>query len=326
MTKSRHVRSNRQIPAPPQHPAEDEERRFFEPLYAEWIPFHDQRPPTLYHYTTAQGLLGIMESNRLWATNVRFLNDPSEIDYAICIIRESLGSVPLPANFHDQVNYRLDESEAEARVYVCCFCLEGDLLSQWRGYGAQGGGYAIGFDTENFGDREVAMPPRPILRRVIYDRETQFRLIRTWLQAVCDLDTAQRAATNRTLRNRLSERMETLVFSFHLMLSQFLVCFKNPAYEGEQEWRLIQFGRVQGNEIIKPAFRPRGGRIIPYATLDMTQPAGKNPGKLPIQGIRFGPTLEPQTAKRSLRLLCEAAGYRVAWGNVAPSIVPFSGF
>src|SRR6516164_4036522 len=119
MTKSRHVRSNRQIPAPPQHPAEDEERRFFEPLYAEWIPFHDQRPPTLYHYTTAQGLLGIMESNRLWATNVRFLNDPSEIDYAICIIRESLGSVPLPANFHDQVNYRLDESEAEARVYVC---------------------------------------------------------------------------------------------------------------------------------------------------------------------------------------------------------------
>jgi hypothetical protein len=132
MKKSRHARSNRQIPAPPQHAADDEEQRLFEPLNAEWVSFHDRRPPTLYHYTTAQGLLGIMESNKLWATNVRFLNDPSEIDYAICIIRESLGSAPLPANFRDQVNYRLDESEAEARVYVCCFCVEGDLLSQWR--------------------------------------------------------------------------------------------------------------------------------------------------------------------------------------------------
>jgi hypothetical protein len=31
-------------------------------------------------------------------------------------------------------------------VYITCFCEDGDLLSQWRGY-ADPGGYAIGFDA-----------------------------------------------------------------------------------------------------------------------------------------------------------------------------------
>lgn len=38
-----------------------------------------EKHPLLYHYTTTSGLLGIWESQSLWATHFRSLNDTSEI-------------------------------------------------------------------------------------------------------------------------------------------------------------------------------------------------------------------------------------------------------
>jgi len=310
---------------------EDDERRFFDALYAEWIPLHDRRPATLYHYTNAQGLLGIVQSHRLWAGDARFLNDPSEIEYAANAIRESIVWVtkhypsPLPNTFTRQVVADLDGFVAEARVYICCFCHKGDLLSQWRGYGAQGGGYSIGFDATDFGDREVSFPlPKPILRRVIYKPPVQQRLIRTWLQAACDLSAGKGLARHRHSGARIGW-MNHLIFTFRMLLPEFLLCFKNPEYEEEQEWRLIQFGRVKGKPIIKPEFRASGGRILPYAILDLTHSKDRYKGKLPIQAIRFGPTLDPDSTTRSLQLLSRAAGYKPESLTIASSAIPFSG-
>jgi hypothetical protein len=39
-------------------------------------------PEILYHYTTREGLLGILRSRTVWATSIRFLNDASEYTYA----------------------------------------------------------------------------------------------------------------------------------------------------------------------------------------------------------------------------------------------------
>ena len=44
-------------------------------------------PLVLYHYTSASGLKGIVESGTLWATDVLHLNDSSEISYAVELIR-----------------------------------------------------------------------------------------------------------------------------------------------------------------------------------------------------------------------------------------------
>lgn len=35
----------------------------------------------LYHYTTQDGLIGILDNNCIWATHYKFLNDYSEIDF-----------------------------------------------------------------------------------------------------------------------------------------------------------------------------------------------------------------------------------------------------
>src|SRR5216683_1419399 len=40
-----------------------------------------QPPETIFHYTTAAGLLGIVRSNRLWASDLLYMNDSTEVEY-----------------------------------------------------------------------------------------------------------------------------------------------------------------------------------------------------------------------------------------------------
>jgi hypothetical protein len=49
------------------------------------------RQKLLYHYTTAESLLGIVQSRSLWATDIRFLNDTAEFSFARdVLLREML--------------------------------------------------------------------------------------------------------------------------------------------------------------------------------------------------------------------------------------------
>ena len=52
---------------------------------------------TLFHYTTAAGLLGILDSSGFWATDLRFLNDAQEAVYARDLFVGAARSVDNPA-------------------------------------------------------------------------------------------------------------------------------------------------------------------------------------------------------------------------------------
>src|SRR5712671_6860096 len=59
-------------------------------VWQAWERMHRDPPRLLYHYTSADGLLGMLEGRQLWATNVRFMNDTSELGYGIGLVREVL--------------------------------------------------------------------------------------------------------------------------------------------------------------------------------------------------------------------------------------------
>ena len=46
-------------------------------------------PEVLYHYTSGAGLLGIITSHELWASDVFYLNDPSEIFYSLGLFKSA---------------------------------------------------------------------------------------------------------------------------------------------------------------------------------------------------------------------------------------------
>src|SRR5215216_2159961 len=104
------------------------------------------RPSTLYHYTNAAGLLGIVKEQALWATHIQFLNDGEELIYAARQISEYARSrAEGDASYRGQRLRAIAdgvEDHADGRygeVFVSCFCSEPDLLSQWRSYGRDGG-------------------------------------------------------------------------------------------------------------------------------------------------------------------------------------------
>lgn len=292
---------------------------------------HTELPPVLYHYTTAKGLLGILQTGQLWATNSRFLNDPTEIEYATKLFRRvaeeefsKYGPEPTPhvANRKWWVNSSLDYYEQEAKVYVACFCANGDLLSQWRGYGAAGGGYAVGFATAHLSPSltSVALVPNTSLRmrKVIYNPNTQEGLVRERVRALCE------PGKSSGQGSRQSANADAWFSTF---FSECLNCFKDPAFEEEKEWRAIQFGRREFRDIpnLKFDFRTSGSRIIDYTLLDLKPSEGKYTGKLPISVVRYGPTLDPKTTERSLQILLRAHGYSADLVELKQSIVPFTG-
>ena len=50
------------------------------------------RPETLYHYTSAEGLLGIVSSNVLRASSALYMNDASELEYARDLIQKIIAA------------------------------------------------------------------------------------------------------------------------------------------------------------------------------------------------------------------------------------------
>lgn len=292
----------------------------FSSHYSDWVSLHSAPPETLFHYTTGDGLLAMLQSRHIWATDSRFMNDPTELLYAMGLLRDIISSEL--ANSRDEprrelaawIEKMLCEKGRNARIYLASFCSNGDLLSQWRGYGASGRGYALGFNPHClFGHELHERPPWRVLRRVIYEPEDQRRVLRAWID---DL-----AAPGIDMKHALATTFPTL-------FAEWLTCFKHPSYREEGEWRLIQFGREFDGDPSEgklkwwwPAkFRTRNGDVIPFADIDLS---GVELGAADalFREIVLGPTVDTVRAEKALRLCCELGGVPAV--TFSSSAIPF---
>jgi hypothetical protein len=306
-------------------------------LQRTWTQLHREVPDVLYHYTDAQGLLGMLKTHRLWATNRRFMNDPTETEYAATVIRTLLHSDETKAYVNKRAAKKKQREVILAKLiegisqiliwyldfdehYLACFCEDGDLLSQWRGYGSVGGGYALGFTARDLGvviytNQEK---PEPVLRRCLYTQSQQEKWSRDWIRFMADWVTL--CCETPPGQKAPNDYSDLGWISFNWFISEALRCFKHPAYEEEREWRVIQFGTAPtGKRAVEPNFRATRRGIVEYVELEL--PSAKD--RLPLQTINYGPTLDSNISNHSLKLLCQGKGY----ANVAitRSRVPFAG-
>lgn len=109
------------------------------------------RPPHLYHYTTTDGLRGILTSQSLYATDPLYLNDSTELSHGLDLLSEVYEQ---GRSAHEEwVADVLDECFPphpwrfkRDPAYIACLSEAGDQLSQWRAYGRSGGA-VIAFDV-----------------------------------------------------------------------------------------------------------------------------------------------------------------------------------
>jgi hypothetical protein len=117
--------------------------------------FRGPLPRFLYHYTGLDGLLGIVEKSELWATNVNYMNDATEFRIALKMTAEKLSKEAnyAPSNSQRKQTACTLKKEIthieERRISAICFCSNGDLLSQWRGYSGRSYGFSVGFNPES---------------------------------------------------------------------------------------------------------------------------------------------------------------------------------
>ena len=104
------------------------------------------KPPVLYHYTGAEGALGIISTGRIWATDAAYLNDPSETVYGRNLIKEQWAASKQHVAVPDALDRLIggfvgllcrDMSDVYS-TYLSCFSARKDSLSQWRAYGRSG--------------------------------------------------------------------------------------------------------------------------------------------------------------------------------------------
>lgn len=273
-------------------------------------------PGPLWHYTDSAGTLGILRSSTLWATHALYMNDASELRYALPMLRAAIDAVE-----HDHAAERhvehvmsalrmmLAGDDADPEVYVVCFCENGDLLSQWREYGRGGGGYAIGFDGRALAG-DVVTTAGLTLTKVIYDVERQRDLARKVVGHTAAVYLRHVKAHPEDAGG--GDATGVIMRSFNHAAQTFSYRVKDPAFAEENEWRLIYNRKpyVPSAQTTRH-FRAGARGIVPYVEIP-TRPATEMAGpvrldlgvsRLPVTDVLVGPTTHPEIAEQALRYL-----------------------
>jgi hypothetical protein len=265
--------------------------------------------PVIYHYTNAEGLIGILSSGKLWATDIRYLNDSSELLHAEKLQRQVLKELIIKApagSLQKRLAIKAQEHppwHSRLQTYVVCFCRDDDLLTQWQAYAAAGSGFSIGFDR-----RELeSLVPNPVpvadgvdvpdvsLKRIEYSEEKQKDSLRLSFNRYI----------NRLPADPSQREIDDFVTEVAGDVARSASRFKHRSFRSEKEWRIVisshPFAVLAREQLF---FRPSSRTVIPYRKI----PEHPN-GKLPIVSVTVGPTLDRGLSVLAVNQLLEAKGY-----------------
>jgi hypothetical protein len=276
---------------------------------------------SVWHYTSAAGILGILQNDELWASSPITMNDLTEIDFGISIFAEAWAQFD-KANLNGELRSLAESVFGNGGVmfkvrsfFIVSASKNGDSLNQWQGY-TSGLGYAIQIATHIPLAIKVPVefPRESGLEAgdwydVIYEEKEQIALVESVIAY---------ALENDFINGPDGLGVSTVIFS---RIARIAARFKHSAFSAEQEVRYIQ---PEYPEML-PHFRQNGRNIVPFVKIgagaQIIYPEG--PGsKLPIVNVVVGPgnSEEQKVASAVLRDLLSARGY---WPGVTLSTIPF---
>ena len=274
-----------------------------------------QHGQSLYYYTDLGGLLGIVQHHDLWLTHSRYSNDDEEMTHGhkvvANVIRAELAKADASA---ERIAYlkrlaELVEKPMPEGVYICCFCNKDNLLSQWRGYGANGTGVSLEFDPLSFSSMTGSECQHGLLRfwKVFYKPETQTRIITAAINFIPDQNIGQ---PSEVLARKAADAIQF-----------FIPTFKNADFSEEEEWRLIF--TPQPACPVKPRFRVARNMLVPYYLLKDLSPHIPPSQALLVRGVLIGPSVQKMLNVESVRMILAQTGYTTV--PVKASETPYRG-
>lgn len=260
-------------------------------------------PPAIFHYTSEKGLKGIIEKRVIWATDVRFLNDTTEFEHGrqACTLELTsgrysgeFGSICAnAAKWLDGVGFSF---------YTASFCSGSDIVPQWRGYGAQGAGYALGFKTSEL----AKLNEHFFVARVIYSEAEQRSGVRDILDGFALLWENEVKRTNA----RKEQIAQAVAISMLTALTVLAVSLKSEMFAYEQEWRIVQIESDPEQRDYPLEFRESIGLLVPYVSLPLTNSKLGVP-LLPVHSVTIGPMARLEEARAGLTTYLASKGLDV---------------
>jgi len=322
-----------------------------------------QQYPELLHYTTFAGLRGILSSGCLWATDAAFLNDSSEISHFFDerlreLIAEDAGQCALELARVPQYLERMNRDGGLERVvglevdawhstlrrvtlsmnrpFVLSLSGPSDervqhsgLLSQWRGYGGDGG-FAIVFDTQAL---EFMLRAEASAHHYMHVQigDVYYHGIDPKIQPatpdVTDYEEVVHQGVRRMMRGGTAEETER----FYEAVTALSCLYKHWGFWEEREVRVVAVpasqevasaGEPQAPPQKEVHFFRRGEREVPYIELFSAARLAGAPGPLPIKRIIVGPHKNREVHAESVRQELVSAGYTA---EVVQSRIPYIG-
>lgn len=255
---------------------------------------------TLYHYTTFTGLMGIIESRVLWASDIRYLNDSAELKHTADLIQIEITdrinaghSNPKFLNrFLNWITHRITNGHM---LFASSFRAHGNLLSQWRGYSKVGKGVSIGFSPTYI--LKCAQAQSFQIGKCIYDPTTQKRLIGQVIDAI--EHQTENFDRNLSLSKVRKEDSYHQVFeAIEGDLLRIAAILKHPSFQEEDEWRLVS-PAITDFMTSPVLFREGTSMLVPYYEFQLLPEENKAIG---IEHMYLGPTSNINISMNSLTM------------------------
>lgn len=264
----------------------------------------------VWHYTNGSGLLGIIQTGTLFATQVSCLNDTTETKYATDIYKQVINE--LMQEHHDDaeavkfltsvLEFVKEEpaspTHGTSKFFVICFSGDDDELTQWDRY-SRPNGYAIGFYA-----RGLNREPNSQLYRVVYDRDKQMRAAKKL--AVATLNFYRAGLIDDRLGNP-AEWARIFFEAWDEWIYKLAPLAKDQKWHSENEFRLVH--ELKASEFPEIRFIQKRQLLARYLPLKTPSWVKRRAGLLPIARVRIGPSNHKAFTKISVQLLLEQMGY-----------------
>lgn len=291
----------------------------------------------VYHYTDLSGLRGIIESEAIWASDYRFLNDRTEFAFGLEILEMVLAHGEGTETWSEELRQgvlfaiaMMKRGHQGRYILSASFCRKGNVLSQWRAYGRRDGAIAIGFDLEHL--IEQACAQSFVCGRVhyywaeAYGRPEDERFS-AWLEErCCELPTRLEEAAQLELgpdAEILGEEVRAVLIrgrhtsAVDRWIAEAAAFIKHPAFTEEVEWRCVRVEQPsaiigQGCEILD---RSAGAKVIPYVKFGLRAAEDHYLG---MRRIVIGPTADPAALGHAASHLTRQVDTRGSFSIASP--------
>lgn len=227
----------------------------------------------IYHYCSLDTFFQIIKNKTLRLSDLNKTNDYMEKKWGVQLLQETLREelehnginmdLQEPYWYSDEARNHIEQLINDISQYlmhqslITCFSLEKDLLSQWRAYGQDGEGVAIGFDF-NYFKKILKGQKQLFVNKVIYKKSAQEKAIRTQmfvpaLKYMRSMFEDDKVKCSEDFNEYFIEEFDCFCEVLDVTTEGVFALLKNSAFSEEKEVRIVYntgiYKEIESNDL-----------------------------------------------------------------------------